>query len=99
MSRYILGRLSQAVLTLWILSLAIFLSVRLTGDPASYLLGPEGTRADYQLLKHNLGLDRPLPLQYASFIVDLLHGNLGQSFISGRPARDLLAERLPATIE
>jgi len=99
MSRYILGRLSQAVLTLWILSLAIFLSVRLTGDPASYLLGPEGTRADYEQLKRNLGLDRPLPVQYGSYIVDLLQGNLGQSFISGRPARDLLMERLPATLQ
>jgi peptide/nickel transport system permease protein len=99
MGRYVLGRLSQAALTLWILSIAIFLSVRLTGDPASYLLGPESTQADYALLKHNLGLDLPLPVQYASFLVNVLHGDFGRSYVTGRPARDVLLERLPATIE
>jgi ABC-type dipeptide/oligopeptide/nickel transport system permease component len=44
------------------LSLAVFLSVHLAGDPAQYLLGPEGTRQDYEQLKKNLGLDKPLPV-------------------------------------
>ena len=99
MGRYILVRLSQAVLTLWILSLAIFLSVRLTGDPAAYLLGPEGTQADYEQLKKNLGLDRPLSVQYGSFLINIVQGDFGRSHITGRPARDLLLERLPATVQ
>jgi peptide/nickel transport system permease protein len=99
MGRYVLGRLSQAALTLWILSIAIFLSVRLTGDPASYLLGPESSQADYAQLKHNLGLDLPLPVQYGTFLVSVLHGDFGRSYVTGRPARDVLLERLPATVE
>ena len=59
MQRYILTRVVQAIVTLLLLSLAIFLSVHVTGDPATYLLGPEGTRDDYEQLKKNLGLDRP----------------------------------------
>jgi ABC-type dipeptide/oligopeptide/nickel transport system permease component len=50
-------RLEQAIITLWVLSLAVFLSVHLTGNPALYLLGPEGTREDYEQLKRNMGLD------------------------------------------
>lgn len=99
MRRYLLGRLAQAVLTLWVLSLAIFLSVRVTGDPAAYLLGPEGTQAEYEQLKRNLGLDRPLPVQYGSFLVNIMQGDFGRSHITGRSAREVLLERLPATIE
>ncbi len=57
MYRYITIRLGQAIITLWFLSLAVFLSVHLTGNPALYLLGPEGTREDYEQLKRNMGLD------------------------------------------
>jgi ABC-type dipeptide/oligopeptide/nickel transport system permease component len=89
----------QAVITLWILSLAIFLSVHLTGDPAAYLLGSEAGRAEYEQLKKNLGLDRPLPLQYLSFMNDLFHADFGNSHIMGRSARDVLIERFPATLQ
>jgi peptide/nickel transport system permease protein len=97
--RYVLQRLFQAVATLFVLSLAVFLSVRLTGDPATYLLGPEGSQADYQIMKQRLGLDRPLLVQYGSFLGDILRGDFGQSYVSSRPARDLLLERLPATVQ
>jgi ABC-type dipeptide/oligopeptide/nickel transport system permease component len=59
MQRYIVVRVVQGVVTLLVLSLAVFLSVHLTGDPALYLLGPEGTQQDYEQLKKNLGLDKP----------------------------------------
>jgi ABC-type dipeptide/oligopeptide/nickel transport system permease component len=68
MQRYIVVRLVQGIVTLLVLGLAVFLSVHLTGDPALYLLGPEGTQADYEQLKKNLGLDKPLPVQYALFL-------------------------------
>ena len=98
MQRYILVRLTQGVITLLILSLAVFLSVHLTGDPALYLLGPEGTRADYEQLQRNLGLDKPLPVQYAVFVGNIIQGDFGISPITGQSARKTLMERFPATL-
>lgn len=99
MQRFILVRLAQAVLTLWLLSLAVFLSVHLTGDPAAYLLGPELGNIEYEQLKKNLGLDRPLIVQYGDFMLDLARADFGKSAIKGIPARDLLLERFPATLQ
>ena len=82
-----------------ILSLAIFLSVRLTGDPASLLLDPEATQEEYELLRKKLGLDRPLPVQYGIFLKDIIRLNFGKSRISRLPARDVLLQRLPATLQ
>jgi ABC-type dipeptide/oligopeptide/nickel transport system permease component len=99
MQRYIFIRLVQAALTLWLLSLAVFLSVRLTGDPAAYLLGPELGNIEYEQLKKNLGLDRPLIVQYGDFLADIVRADFGKSPIIGRPAREILFERLPATLQ
>jgi len=99
MQRYILTRFVQAIFTLWILSLAVFLSVHLTGDPAAYLLGSEAGRAEYQQLKKNMGLDRPLYVQYVSFLGDILQGDFGRSHTMGRSAREVLIERFPATLQ
>ncbi len=99
MQRYIFIRIGQAAITLVILSLAVFLSVHLTGDPALYLLGPEATEADYEQMKKNMGLDRPLPVQYASFLGNVVQADFGMSHIRGVPARDILLQRLPATLQ
>jgi peptide/nickel transport system permease protein len=99
MQRYILFRIMQALFTLWILSLAIFLSVHLTGDPAQYLLGSEAGRTEYEQLKKNLGLDRPLHIQYIAFMGDVLRADFGKSHILGRSAREVLMERFPATLQ
>ena len=99
MQRYILVRIGQAAITLLILSLAVFLSVHLTGDPALYLLGPEATEADYEQMKKNMGLDRPLPVQYAGFLGNVVQADFGMSHIRGVPAREVLLQRLPATLQ
>ena len=99
MQRFIIVRAFQAVATLWILSVVVFASVHLTGDPALYLLGPETTDETYAQLKKNLGLDRPLIIQYLSFANDVIHGDFGISTYSGRSARDILFERFPATLQ
>jgi peptide/nickel transport system permease protein len=99
MQRFIFVRLGQAALTLWLLSLAVFLSVHLTGDPAAYLLGPELGSQEYEQLKKNLGLDRPLIIQYGDFMLHLARADFGRSAIKGIPARDLLLQRIPATLE
>ena len=99
MHRYITVRLVQAIITLLVLSLAVFLSVHLTGDPALYLLGPDDGVKEYEQLKENLGLDKPLIVQYGLFLSDVVRGEFGYSHIMGRSARDLLLERAPATLQ
>ena len=99
MQRYILIRLGQAIFTLWALSLVVFLSVHITGDPGEHLLGPLSTKADYEQLKKNLGLDKPLVVQYGNFLEQAVQGDLGKSWMTGRPARDMLFDRLPATLQ
>ena len=99
MQRYIAIRVFQAVITLLILSLAVFLSVHLTGDPALYLLGPDATSADYEQIKKVMGLDRPLPVQYVSFLGDILRADFGRSHMRGVAAREVLLQRLPATLQ
>lgn len=99
MPRFILIRTLQAIITLWILSVIVFVSVHLTGDPATYLLGPETTDETYAQLKKNLGLDRPLTVQYLDFVTNILHGDFGNSTFNGKSARSMLLQRLPATLQ
>ena len=99
MQRYIAVRIGQAVITLLVLSLAVFLSVHLTGDPALYLLGPDDSAADYEQLKKNMGLDKPLMVQYGLFLSNVVRADFGKSHISGQSARYTLMQRFPATLQ
>jgi len=99
--RYIIRRVFQAVFTLLALSLVVFLAVHATGDPALYLIGvdEEGEKADYEELKRQLGLDKPIMVQYGYFLSRVLRAEFGNSTITGKPARESLFERFPATIQ
>ena len=99
MKRYITIRIVQALITLLFLSLAVFLSVHLTGDPAAYLLGPDDGQEEYEILKKQMGLDKPLPTQYGLFLSDVVRGDFGDSHMMRRPARDVLIQRFPATLQ
>ena len=99
MQRYILSRVFQGLLALLGLSLIIFMSVHLSGDPALLLLPPEATTADYEQLRENLGLDRPILVQYGTFLLNAVQGDFGHSITTRRPARDVLLERIPATLQ
>jgi ABC-type dipeptide/oligopeptide/nickel transport system permease component len=96
MYRYITIRLGQAIITLWFLSLVVFLSVHLTGNPALYLLGPEGTRQDYEQLKRNMGLDKALPVQYGLFLSKAVRGlwqiSHHESFSTAGAPQDLFGQ-------
>lgn len=100
MAPYLLRRLTEMLAALALMSVIVFLLGRLTGDPVSLLLSEYATAEDRARLTHELGLDRPLPVQYASFVGAALHGDLGRS-VSGdrRPALALVAERLPPSLE
>ena len=99
MQRFIFIRMFQAIITLLILSLAVFLSVHLTGDPALYLLATDAGPEEYEQLKKNLGLDKPLVVQYGVFLSRVVRGDFGNSLITKQPARKLLFERFPATLQ
>ena len=99
MQRFILLRLGQAILTLLMLSLAVFLSLHLTGDPAIYLLGPDDGLAEYEQMKVNLGLDKPLIVQYGVFLSEISRGDFGKSHTMNRTARELLFGAAPATFQ
>lgn len=99
MAHFLLKRLAWSILTILGVSLIVFVVVRLSGDPASLLLSPTGTRQDYLNLRHALGLDRPMAVQFGLFMLHVGRGDFGSSFQYGVPALQVVLERLPATFE
>lgn len=102
MGRYLLRRLLAMVPVLLIVTVLAFLLMYLApGDPVEALLSQGGTAPDPQLaerLRHEMGLDRPLPEQYLSWLLGVLTGDLGTSMTSGRPVAVELLGRFPATL-
>ena len=98
MRRYILRRLGYSMLSLFLLSLTIFLFVRVTGDPATLLVEPGASAADLEAIRKQLGLDEPLWYQYVQFMVSLATGDLGQSFYYQTPVSELYLSRLPYSL-
>ena len=98
MKRFVLRRLGYAVLTLFLLSLTIFLFVRVTGDPTVLLVEPGASRADIEALRHDLGLDRSLAVQYVGFVKDVIKGDFGRSFYYRTPVLELYLSRLPNSL-
>jgi peptide/nickel transport system permease protein len=97
---YIVRRTFGLVPVLIGVTIVVFLLLRLTpGDPATVMLGERGTPERIAQLRQQMGLDRPIWVQYLDFVNRTLHGDLGKSIISGDPIRDELAERFPATAE
>jgi peptide/nickel transport system permease protein len=72
---------------------------RFVGDPVANMVGQEASLQERQELAERLGLNHPFPLQFAHFVCDMARGEFGMSYRQGRPVRDLLMERVPATVE
>ena len=98
MRRFVLRRLGYALISLFLLSVTIFLLVRVTGDPTVLLVEPGASRADMDALRAELGLDRSLAVQYVSFVRDVLRGDFGRSFYYRTPVLELYASRLPNSL-
>ena len=93
-------RLIAAIPTLLMLSLIVFVVLRLIpADPLAMMLPPNATPADAALLRHQLGLDKPIPSQFLIWLVNALHGNLGASISFQQPVATLIGSTLPATLE
>ena len=100
-ARYVGRRLVQAAFVLWLAATLAFVAMQLTpGDPAQALLAASGaTPKEVAERRAQLGLDDPLPVQYARYLLDLIRGDLGQSWLHGRPVGQMILEQLPPTIE
>lgn len=96
---YLLQRLGDSLVTVWGVVTIVFFSVRLTGDPVVLLLPLGATPEDIALLRHALGFDRPLPVQYFAFLARAVRGDFGVSTRFGQPALPLVLARLGATAE
>ncbi len=81
------------------MSVIVFLGVFVIGDPVELLVNPEATQAEREAAIAALGLDQPVWRQYLSFLGDALRGDLGRSFVFNEPALQLVASRIPATLE
>ena len=99
MRQFIIRRIVYAIITLFILSLTIFLVVRLTGDPVTLLAEPGARAEDLDRVRTEWGLNRPLPVQYLSFLYNIATGELGKSFNYEMPVSQLYFQRLPNSLE
>jgi peptide/nickel transport system permease protein len=100
MLRVVVSRLVQMVLTLFILSALVFVWLRnLPGGPVNAMLGERATPERVAQLRHTLGYDQPIWVQYTRWLGRMLTGDFGNSTISGRPISEELSEALPGTIE
>jgi ABC-type dipeptide/oligopeptide/nickel transport system permease component len=99
MPRYLIRRLGRTIFALWGISTIVFIVLRLSGDPAVLLLPQEASVEDVMRLRHDLGLDDPLLLQYLRFLGNIVVGNFGESLRHREPAMALVRSHLWATLE
>jgi peptide/nickel transport system permease protein len=98
MGRFLVVRLIQGLLVAWGVSTLVFFLLRLSGDPTLLMVPPGAPLEAVERLRHQLGYDQPLPIQYVSFLAGLLRGDVGASLVQSRPALQVVLERFPATL-
>ena len=99
MGRYLLKRLFMAAICVVGVSVIIFVAIRLTGDPTLLLLPEDATEQDFIDLRKEMGIDKPIPIQYWIFMKQVAHGNFGESVRYKMPALKLVLNRFPATLQ
>ncbi len=99
MIRTLLSRLGQMLLVMAAVTAVAFVIFRYVGDPVLIMSREDATPAEKAALRQSLGLDQPVVVQFAKFLGRVATGDLGLSFRNQRPVAQLIAERLPATLE
>lgn len=99
MLHFVIRRLAEAAMVLAAISLLVFVMLFCIGDPITTLLPRQASEAQRAELRSELGLDRPLAVQYVRYMGRVMRGDFGRSYYTGRPIADELAERIPATLE
>lgn len=98
MNRFLLQRGGQALVAVFGVITLVFFIQRLTGDPILLLVPETATREDIEAMRHTLGLDRALWVQYFDFLGDMLRLDLGRSYVQNAPVWDILLSRIPKTL-
>lgn len=99
MFKYFLKRLAQMVVTLFIVSILVFVLANFIGDPVNMLVSPKAPPEVREQVREELGLNRPILEQYVSFVTNALKGDFGKSYIYKVDVLSLIVQRLPATLE
>ncbi|MEO4001396.1 ABC transporter permease [Mesorhizobium sp. CAU 1732] len=97
MLTYLLRRATMAMVVMVIVSVICFILSNVASDPAMGIAGAQATDEDLAVIREAYGLDRPLPVRYVEYVGGLLQGDFGTSYLSKRPALDMIWERLPVT--
>ena len=99
MGAFVVRRLLHALVVLWLVSTLVFAFLHLSPVPVEHVIGgPRATPDTLARIRGDLGLDRPLAVQYGDFVLRLLRGDLGESYVTGVPVARLIAERAPTTL-
>ena len=99
MTNYIALRFLQAIISLLVVMTIVFMLSRLSGDPVQLLADISASEEQMEAIRHDLGLDRPLAVQWATYVRDMFVFDLGESVISRQPVRELIMQRLPNTLQ
>ena len=99
MGRFAVRRVTQGLLVIFGVTIMVFVFTRLVGDPVKVMLPLEASPQERAAFKHQLGLDRSIPVQFVSYVGNLARGDLGTSLWQRRPAVDIVLEALPRTLE
>src|SRR5690606_6362618 len=99
MISFVLSRLLRAIITIFAVVTFAFIVLRMSGDPAQVMLGPDVPQDAVDAFRTAWGLDQPLWVQYIAYIQSILSGDFGYSMRDKAPAMDLVLERIPATLQ
>src|SRR5690606_9946081 len=99
MTLWLIKRVLQALLIILLMTVIVFIGLHAVGNPIDILIGPDADQRDRARIIAQMGLDKPLWLQYFHFLGSAVQGDLGNSFVSNQPALQLVLHRLPATME
>lgn len=99
MQRYILKRLAQTLVTIWIVTLVVFMLTRITGDPVDLLLSPDASAEDRAVARKAWGLDQPVYIQYWRYVSGMMRGDFGTSIKWDEPTLNIFLERFGATVQ
>lgn len=99
MAAFIVRRLIQSILVMLVVAFVAFLLFNFVGDPINNMVGQDTSNEDRELLRERLGLNDPFYVQFTKFVGNAIQGNFGLSYRLARPVEEMIAERLPATLE
>jgi peptide/nickel transport system permease protein len=99
MARFVLGRLVRGIVTIWVVVTSVFVVLRLSGDPAESMLGPDASPEAVAAFNARYDLNEPIPVQYVTYLGNIARGDFGVSLEDRRPAMEHFRLRIGATLE